>query len=45
MLKVACIPAYNVETMIYDVVTRSKQFVDMVIVCDDGSNDDKINEL
>jgi glycosyltransferase involved in cell wall biosynthesis len=44
MLKVACIPAYNVETMIYDVVTRSKQFVDMVIVCDDGSTDDTLNQ-
>ena len=44
MLKVACIPAYNVETMISDVVTRSKQFVDMVIVCDDGSVDDTIKQ-
>ena len=29
-LKVACIPAYNVGGMIFDVVIRSKQFVDMV---------------
>ena len=39
MLTVACIPAYDVENMISDVVTRSLQFVDKVIVCDDGSND------
>ena len=39
MLKVACIPAYNVGNMISDVVIRSKQFVDMVIVCDDGSDE------
>ena len=44
MLKVACIPAYNVGGMISDVVIRSKQFVDMVIVCDDGSNDDTLRE-
>jgi glycosyltransferase involved in cell wall biosynthesis len=44
MLKVVCIPAYNVETMIYDVVTRSKQFADMVIVCDDGSVDDTLKQ-
>ena len=44
MLKVACIPAYNVENMIYDVVTRSKTVVDMVIVCDDGSVDDTIKQ-
>jgi len=39
MLTVACIPAFNVENMISDVVTRSLQFVDKVIVCDDGSKD------
>jgi len=44
MLKVACIPAYNVENMIYDVVTRSKKVVDMVVVCDDGSIDDTVKQ-
>jgi len=44
MLKVACIPAHNVEKMIYDVVNNSKRFVDMVIVCDDGSADDTIKQ-
>ena len=44
MLKVVCIPAYNVENMIYDVVTRSKKVVDMVVVCDDGSIDDTVKQ-
>ena len=44
MLKVACIPAYNVGNMIYDVVNKSKIFVDMVIVCDDGSIDDTVKQ-
>jgi glycosyltransferase involved in cell wall biosynthesis len=44
MLKVACIPAYNVGNMIYDVVNKSKNFVDMVIVCDDGSIDDTVKQ-
>ena len=39
MLTVACIPAYNVEKSIIDVVKRSLNFVDKVIVCDDGSLD------
>ena len=44
MLKVACIPAYNVGNMIYDVVNQSKRYVDMVIVCDDGSTDKTIQQ-
>lgn len=39
MLTVACIPAYNVEKTIVDVIKRSLNFVDKVIVCDDGSSD------
>ncbi|MGI0010296.1 MAG: glycosyltransferase family 2 protein [Nitrosopumilaceae archaeon] len=39
MLKVACIPAYNEERTIYDVIKRTLNYVDKVIVCDDGSND------
>ena len=39
MLTIACIPAYNVEKSIVDVVKRSLNFVDKVIVCDDGSSD------
>jgi glycosyltransferase involved in cell wall biosynthesis len=39
LLTIACIPAYNVEKSIIDVVKRSLNFVDKVIVCDDGSLD------
>jgi len=38
-LKLACIPAYNEETSISDVVKRSLPHVDKVVVCDDGSSD------
>ena len=39
MLTIACIPAYNVEKSIIDVVKRSLNFVDKVVICDDGSSD------
>ena len=39
MLSLACIPAYNEEPMIADVVKRTLLYVDKVIVCDDGSKD------
>ena len=39
MLKIACIPAYDEENQISDVVKRSLSYVDKVIVCDDGSSD------
>jgi glycosyltransferase involved in cell wall biosynthesis len=39
MLKVACIPAYNEEGSIAGIVSRTMKYVDKVIVCDDGSND------
>ena len=35
----ALIPAYNEETTIADVLTRTKPFVDGMIVIDDGSTD------
>ena len=38
-MKLACIPAYNEETSISDVVKRSLPHVDKVVVCDDGSSD------
>ena len=38
-MKFACIPAYNEENNIADVVEKSKPHVDRVIVCDDGSTD------
>ncbi|QUC64808.1 glycosyltransferase family 2 protein [Nitrosopumilus sp. K4] len=39
-MKVACIPAYNEETYIENLVKSAKDHVDKVIVCDDGSTDD-----
>lgn len=44
MLKVACIPAYNEERSIGDVIRRSKNYVDKVIVCDDGSEDNTVRK-
>ncbi len=38
-LIVACIPAYNEEKSIAKVVMRTHEFVDKVVVCDDGSTD------
>ena len=38
-MKFACIPAYNEENTIADVVTKSLPYVDRVVVCDDGSTD------
>jgi glycosyltransferase involved in cell wall biosynthesis len=38
-LKFACIPAYNEENAISDMVTKSLPHVDRVVVCDDGSTD------
>ena len=39
MLTVTCIPAYNEEQTIVDVIKRASKYVDKVIVCDDGSED------
>ena len=36
---VACIPAYNEEPNIKKIIENVAKFVDKVIVCDDGSND------
>ena len=40
MLNLACIPAYNEENHIADVIKKSLLYVDQVVVCDDGSTDD-----
>jgi glycosyltransferase involved in cell wall biosynthesis len=42
-LKLACIPAYNEESHIEDLVKSAKKHVDQVVVCDDGSTDDTAN--
>jgi glycosyltransferase involved in cell wall biosynthesis len=39
MLKIVCIPAYNEENTISDIVIRSLKYADKVIVYDDGSTD------
>ncbi len=38
-MKLACIPAYNEESHIQDVIKKSIPHVDKVVVCDDGSTD------
>ena len=38
-MKLVCIPAYNAEKKIGNVVKKSLEYVDEVIVCDDGSTD------
>ncbi|MGH1566609.1 MAG: glycosyltransferase family 2 protein [Nitrosopumilus sp.] len=42
-MKLVCIPAYNEESYIQDVIEKSLSYVDKVIVCDDGSTDDTKN--
>jgi len=39
MLTVACLPAYNEEEKIFDIVKETSKFVDKVVVCNDGSTD------
>jgi len=38
-LNIVCIPAYNEEAKINDVVKKALLYVDKVVVCDDGSSD------
>lgn len=38
-MKIACIPAFNAEQKIGEIVKKSLEYVDEVIVCDDGSTD------
>ncbi|WP_371504458.1 glycosyltransferase family 2 protein [Nitrosopumilus adriaticus] len=39
MFTIACIPAFNVSSQIREVIKKSLNYVDQVIVCDDGSTD------
>jgi glycosyltransferase involved in cell wall biosynthesis len=39
MITIACIPAYNEGKVIGDLIKNVLQYVDRVIVCDDGSTD------
>jgi len=36
---IACIPAYNEERNIASVIVQLKNYVNEIIVCDDGSTD------
>jgi glycosyltransferase involved in cell wall biosynthesis len=38
-VNLACIPAYNEENHIADIIKKSLLYVDQVVVCDDGSTD------
>ncbi len=42
-MKLVCIPAYNEESHIENIVKLAKNYVDSVIVCDDCSTDDTTN--
>jgi len=44
LFTLACIPAYNEEGRIGKTVLEVSQYVDKVIVCDDGSSDNTENE-
>ena len=39
MFKIVCMPAYNEENLIFDLIKKIEPFVDKVVVCDDGSTD------
>jgi glycosyltransferase involved in cell wall biosynthesis len=39
VIRAVCIPAFNEERTIGKVIVRAQQYVDQVIVCDDGSRD------
>ncbi len=41
-MKLVCIPAFNEEKTIGDIVKQSLQYADHVIVCDDGSTDNTV---
>jgi len=41
---IACIPAYNEEKIIGEIVKKTLHYVDEVVVCDDGSTDNTSSE-
>jgi len=41
---IACIPAFNEEKVIANLIKDVSKYVDSVIVCDDGSTDGTVNE-
>ncbi len=44
VLKLVCIPAYNEEGPIADVIKRASNYADRIIVYDDGSSDQTYKE-
>ena len=44
MLKLVCIPVYNKEILIADVIKRASNYADRIIVYDDGSSDQTYKE-
>ncbi|MDC1023702.1 glycosyltransferase family 2 protein [Nitrosopumilus sp.] len=42
-MMIACIPAYNEESHIENLIKSAKNHVDSVVVCDDGSTDNTAN--
>jgi glycosyltransferase involved in cell wall biosynthesis len=42
-MKIACIPAYNEESHIENLIKSAQRHVDCVVVCDDGSTDNTAN--
>ena len=42
-MKIVCIPAYNEESHIENLINSAKNHVDSVVVCDDGSTDNTAN--
>ena len=44
MTTVACIPAFNEEGVIGNLIKKTLSYVDSVVVCDDGSSDNTIKE-
>jgi len=44
LVTIACIPAYNEENTIYSVIKGVSNYVDRIIVCNDGSNDNTVKK-
>ena len=44
MITLACIPAYNEEGVIGNLIKKAFHYVDKVVVCDDGSTDNTMKE-
>ena len=44
MNTLACIPAFNEEGVIGNLIKNTLSFVDSVVVCDDGSSDNTTKE-